>query len=285
MNPHSVAIAFNPMSGSFSQSRLDTLSDAFAAAGFEPRFVDSYSAELAVVAANSAHLCVVGGDGTLRDVFARLGNEAELPRISIFPTGTINLVAREALHSRDIGKFVSHVTAGHQPQMHFLSEVNGKPMLVCASVGPDSMAVASVSAELKSRIGRFAYVAALARLLYKWPRHALIVKANGECFQCEAAFVLKGRFFAGPWQLSRDASLSDPAFQLLLLPRARRRDYLRLILSVTVMPSLASKRWLRMRTETVQIEGVTGLPVQVDGDIMATLPITASIHPRPIHYS
>ena len=273
-----IIIAYNPKSGSFDQKLLDRLCAAFANAGHVSDLIDSYSDDLIGKARQAAHICVVGGDGTLRDVAERLRNITALPPMSVYPAGTINLVARELSYPRNVDKFVARVAGGNAPRMLYLGELNAQPMLVCASIGPDSLAVAAVSEDLKRRIGRFAYGVALGKLLLRWPRHAMSVDSDGATYACEAAFVLNGRYFAGPWQLSRTAQMANPMFQLLLLPTARRRDYLRLILSVAVSSALASKNWIRLATSSVEIAADSKLPVQVDGDISATLPIKAIIN-------
>jgi diacylglycerol kinase (ATP) len=273
-----IIIAYNPKSGSFDQKLLDRLCAAFAKAGYVSDLIDSYSDDLIIKARQAAHICVVGGDGTLRDVAERLRNITALPPMSVYPAGTINLVARELSYPRTVNKFVARVAGGDAPRRLYLGELNKQPILVCASIGPDSIAVATVSEGLKRRIGRFAYAVALGKLLLRWPRNPLSVHASGVTFTCEAAFVLNGRYFAGPWQLSDAADMSDPAFQLLLFPSARRRDYLRLIISVTILPALASKNWIRLTTTSVEISADSRLPVQVDGDIAATLPIRAIIN-------
>ncbi len=275
-----VTIAYNAKSGRHSQKRLDTLRASFAKAGYDTELADSYSANLIPLAARSAQLCVVGGDGTLRDVIARMIGHNNIPPISIFPAGTINLVAREVRHPARIGKFVNRVINNTSEfRTHYHGELNGHPMLVCASVGPDSLAVAAVSEPLKRRIGRFAYAAALAKVMLRWPCHTLTVLADGNAHQCEAVFVLKGRYFAGPWKISRDADLTQPKFQLLLLPRANRRDYVRLMISAMGVPGTASKGWLRLTVQTVEISAAHPLPVQVDGDIVAALPVKILINP------
>ncbi len=285
MKPKHVIIAFNPKSGSFDQGLLDRLSTAFEAAGYSCDLADSYSDALLTMAAQAAHICVVGGDGTLRDVAARLRNVPDLPPITVYPAGTINLVARELAYPANVQKFVARVLGKNAPRQLYLGEVNQQPMLVCASIGPDSLAVAAVSEDLKRRIGRFAYAVALGKLLLNWPRHALSVHAGGVDYQCEAAFVLNGRYFAGPWQLSRKANMSAPALELLLLPRAKRRDYLRLILSVAVAPALASKRWTRLSAVSAEIQADSALPVQVDGDIAATLPVKVTVNLQPMLFA
>lgn len=276
---------FNPQSGSFSQSRLDRLGAAFADAGYTPTFADSYREDFAQVAADADLICVVGGDGSLRDIISWLGAQEKLPPISVYPAGTINLVARELHYPADIALFVKRVTQPSQERLHYFGMVNDARMLVCASVGPDSAAVASFSNNLKSRIGRFAYLAAFAKLLWRWPRCSLKVLANGEAYHCEAVFVLKGRYFAGPWRISRSADLTRPDFQLVLLPMARRRDYFRLILSAIGPSVFISKSWIRIRTASAKISSDEALPVQVDGDIVASLPITVTIHPQPVKFA
>jgi diacylglycerol kinase (ATP) len=280
-----VVIAYNPQSGSFSQKRLDQLRAAFTVAGYDCDFADSHGSELPRLAIGADHLCIVGGDGTLRDVVACIGRANDLPPISVYPAGTINLVARELSYPRKIPDFVKRVTAGSPLRALHLGILQSRPMLVCASVGPDSLSVAAVSNDLKRRAGRFAYLAALFRLFLQWPRHQLTVLANGQKFACEAAFVLKGRYFAGPWRLSRDADMTGPAFQLLLLHRARRSDYLRLIISIIAIPALASRHWVRFAASSVEIAAQTALPVQVDGDIAAVLPVTATVDPVPVWFS
>jgi diacylglycerol kinase (ATP) len=285
MNQKHVIIAYNPKSGSFDQRLLDRLNDAFVAAGHICIFVDSHSDELLQMAAVASHICVVGGDGSLRDVAARLRGARDLPPISVYPAGTINLVARELSYPRNIQKFVTRVVGSDAPRKLYLGEINEQPVLVCASIGPDSLAVAAVSEDLKRRIGRFAYAVALGKLLLQWPRHSLSVQTDDASFKCEAAFVLNGRYFAGHWQLSRIAEMSAPVFQLLLLPSARRRDYLRLILSVAVVPAMASKRWIRVSSTSAEIQADSPLPVQIDGDIAAKLPVKVTVNMHPMLFA
>lgn len=288
-----ITIAYNAKSGRHSQKILGALRAEFAHAGYDSVLADSYSAELIPAAAKSAQLCVVGGDGTLRDVIARIAGQNNMPPISVYPCGTINLVAREARYPANIPKFVARATrgvtsGGRAPRNQYHGMLNDHPILVCASVGPDSLAVASVSQPLKRIIGRFAYAAALAKIMVHWPRYALTVIADGQAHQCEAAFILKGRYFAGAWQISRDASLTQPAFQVLLLPRARRRDYLRLIIAASELrwgcEWAESKEWLRLPAQHIEISSADVLPIQADGDIIAHLPAQAVVSQRPVRF-
>jgi diacylglycerol kinase (ATP) len=273
------------MSGNHDPVRLDQISAALVRAGCESNLVDSYSPELPQIAEASDHLCVVGGDGSLRDVVDKLSDISKIPTLSMYPAGTINLVAREAGYPSNVQKFVERVIGNAAVRQHYHGLANGAPLLVCASIGPDSEAVANVSEGLKKTIGRFAYGAALVKLLWQWPRHPIRVEADGEMFDGEAAFILKGRYFAGPWMIQPKADLTEPCFRLVILPTARRRDYLRLALSAAVHPSIASPSWHVMVASNVKVTAEKSLPVQVDGDITAYLPLTVRIAPTAMQYS
>ncbi|NJM50178.1 MAG: hypothetical protein HC843_04260 [Sphingomonadales bacterium] len=286
MNRPFIAIAYNPKSGSYRRDRLERLAAAYNAAGYDAHLIDSYAPDFTDRVLGAAQLCVSGGDGTLRDVIARIQDAEIIPPVTMFPGGTINLVAREAGYPPDIDAFVTRTTGRDAGQMrrHFHAFAGRAAMLVCLSAGPDSMAVDIVSENLKRRIGRFAYAAAFARLLLRWPRHAMQVRTDTGEYPCEAAFVLKGRYFAGSWMIDRTADMTQRHFNLLLLPTARRRDYLRLIVAVAVHPVFASRKWLRLQSCTATITGPESIPVQVDGDIACYLPVDVRISDKSIDF-
>lgn len=252
-------------------------------AGWDARIANGYNADFDGIIDQCDHICVVGGDGSLRDMAEKLSHCKNAPSLSIYPAGTINLVAREAQYPASITKFVARITAA-QHRQHYHGSANGKAIVACASVGPDSKAVAHVSERLKRHIGRFAYAISFGRLLWQWPRNRLQVTADGKIFHGEAVYILKGHFFAGPWVIDPNACLTQPRFRILVMPTARRRDYLRLALSAAIHPIFADKAWHFAPAKDIKIEGQSGLEVQIDGDIAATLPLTARIMPVAVDY-
>lgn len=247
------------------------------------RLVNSHCPDFDTTIGQCDHLCVVGGDGSLRDVAGKLVDIERPPSLSIYPAGTINLVAREAKYPANISKFVARISAA-QRRWHYHGSANGGAIVACASVGPDSKVVAHVSEGLKRRIGRFAYAVAFAKLLWQWPRNRLQVTADGTIFHGEAVYILNGHFFAGPWVIDSRACLIEPRFRLLIMPTAGRRDYLRLALSAAIHPIFADRKWHFIAALDVHVAGAAGLEVQIDGDIAATLPLTAKIIPAAVHY-
>lgn len=279
-----VILAFNPLAGSYSKRRLERLAAEFEAIGHSICLVDS---QYVAVTAKSRHadlVCVVGGDGTLRDVIVQIEGQHRLP-VCIYPAGTINLVAREAGYPRDLARFVKRVATASSYRVHHYGLLNDKFFLACASVGPDSLAVADLSVALKQRIGRLAYLMSFIQLLWSWPRMDLRVSVNGHTDRCEAAFVLKGHFFAGPWTLASPANLTAPEFHVLLLPRARRRDYLQLVLFAVFGSFFEDKTWRRLVCTDVEIDAREHYPVQADGDIATNLPTRFTINAKPLRFA
>lgn len=279
-----VLLVFNHQASRVSFGRIQALISAFADAHHDVSQIDSYAADLADHAVAADCICIVGGDGTARDVLARLNELPLKSRIMVYPLGTINLLAREAGYEADCIKFVERATSGDAPQQFHTVKMNDGLMLVCASVGPDSAAVATVDPQMKRKFGRSAYLISVLKLLYRWPRNRIEVSIDGENFKCEAVYLLNGKYYAGPWCLDSIASLRTPSVQVLMLPQARRRDYMRLIAATLIHPVFADASWQRQTGYSVELRSSSPLPVQADGDITATLPVRLSVRPNTVAF-
>jgi diacylglycerol kinase family enzyme len=147
------------------------------------------------------------------------------------------------------------------------------PVVSCLSIGPDSHAVAGVSGALKRRIGRLAYVVALARQLRRWPRAAREIVgelADGSPFACEAeaAIASHGALYAGPFRLSPRAALAADSIELVTLRRSTRLGTLALTLGAMLRLPLDRLGLADIRTVRRVTFDRCVSPVQVDGDHM-----------------
>lgn len=280
-----ILIGYNPQAGRFSVDRLNRLRDSLIAAGHRVELADSLTLAGRGSAMEADITCLFGGDGTARDVIGRHDIHRSRTRFAVYPAGTVNLIAREARYPDDPRAFARRLTGPGPAPRHYGGRIGRELFLCCASVGPDSAAVARVSPRLKRAGGRLAYVAALAGLLWRWPRHPLEVTIDGEPFRAEAAYVCKGRYFAGPWTLDPAASLASDTFRVLLLPTARRRDILRLALSAMVSPRLGDPGWIRRPGRRVTVDAAVPLPLQADGDHVAQTPALIEIAPDPLPFA
>lgn len=280
-----IALAYNAGMAPRRLARIAALVRVLEARGHVVSHHDSLTFVAARDCPEAALLCIAGGDGSARLVIGNQGDLAALPAIAIYPVGTINLLARELDYPADPQQFALRIEAG-APLLHSpLVRLNGAPVLACASIGIDAHTVAALSEGLKARIGRLAYGAALASLLWHWPRARLHIVADGQAFTAEAAFVLRGRFYAGPWTLDRAANLAHPRLRLLALPRCRRRDLIALGLYALTGSRRAHPSWRVVECDALEITSDAPVPVQADGDTAGLLPATVTLSGAGVRYA
>lgn len=281
---HVVQIFSNPRAGGNRGGRVAALARAFEAEG--ARVLLSVSAGgPPEIAAEATHVCIAAGDGTVRHVASAVARSGRDVRLSIYPAGTINLLAREAGYSGRPHEFARLALAERSARLHYPVTMGESQFFACAGVGPDSLAVANVAPGLKRLIGRFAYAAAFARLLGRWPRRRIVLSAGEREIACEAFYVAKGRYYAGGWSFARQARVDDPVLHVVALRTARRRDYLRFVAALATRRDVA-------RLGNVDAFACTAfaahsdepLPLQADGDIVGTLPAEFAVAETPLSF-
>jgi diacylglycerol kinase family enzyme len=278
-----IALVYNPRMAGHRLGRLAGLVRALEARGDRVSHHDSLTFDCARDAPGAELLCIGGGDGTVRMVVGRQSNLAALPPIAVFPVGTINLVARELGYPKSPRAFIARIEQD-RAVLSPLAELNGEAFVACLSVGVDALAVASLSEGLKARIGRLAYVEAMTRLLVKWPLHRLTVRTATEAFEAEALFVLRGRFYAGPWTLHPEAHLGHDALRVLALPRARRRDVVSLAARALGGMRAPHAGWRYLETDWIEVTSDQPVPVQADGDSVGLLPARIEMSAKSVRF-
>jgi diacylglycerol kinase family enzyme len=269
-----VQLFSNPYSGTYSARRIARLRRAFESAGAQVTQSESSMLAAPEVDPGATHICVAGGDGTVRHVAAALAAGGHAIPIAQYPLGTINLLAREAGYHPNPRRFAERFLADRERRRHHTATVRDQMFLCCASAGPECAAIRGYSPALKRRIGRFAYAVALARTVLRWERHAMVLHAEGHSFPCEAVYIAKGRYFAGQWSFAPKASLTDDKLHVVALGTARRRDYLRFLLDLVLGRDPGARPGnLSLTCSHLSLEGAEHIEVQADGDLLATLPL------------
>jgi diacylglycerol kinase family enzyme len=232
---------------------------------------------------DATHVCVAAGDGTVRHVAGMVARAGHPVALSIYPAGTINLLAREAGYPTDPGDFARLVLASKPRRRHYPVAIGEGYFFACAGVGPDSFAVARVSSRLKRIIGRLAYGAAFLGLLLNWPRHRITLASDQGKIACEAFYVAKGRYYAGRWSFAPDARLDEPLLHVVALRRALRRDYARFVWTLLRGGDIAALPNLAILTCTsLRATSASSLSIQADGDIVGELPATMTVSEVPL---
>ncbi len=266
-----VQLFYNPYSGSFSRQRLLALVKAYADNGFTAILTQSSFENSGSLEAGTDQICIAGGDGTVRQVVHQYTSAAGTAPIFIYPMGTVNLIALEQESAADPHIFVQQ-TLSDIPRSFYPVHINDAQFLVCASIGPDSLAVSALSERLKRHIGRLAYGIALLQQIVRWLRPEIQVRAPGRNFKCEALYIAKGRYYGGRWSFAPDARLDQPLLHVVALKRARRRDFFAFILAIIFSRVERLQNTLSFTCTELELRADRAWPVQADGDIVAYLP-------------
>lgn len=285
LTPPIVQLFVNPKAGGASRGRLRALTAAFEGAGARVILAHDQGSDPRI-AQDATHVVAFGGDGTLRHVAAAAGRAGRPLRLAIYPAGTVNLIARECGYARDPAAFARRVLRDAPPRLHHHALIGETPLFGCASVGPDARAVAALSPRLKRRIGRAAYAVAFLTVLIRWRRPRLRLVHDGGELACEAAYVAKGRFFAGPWSFAPEAALDQPLLHVFALARATRRDYLRFLWRLwRGQDSAGLPGAIRFACTDLTLTGDDDTPLQADGDIVGTLPARLRLCPDQLAFA
>lgn len=234
---------------------------------------------------------IAGGDGTIRALIEKLANKNYLPYISVFPAGTVNLVAKELLMSNDPEKWVKRVTKGIVAPV-YLGHSNGHAFLTVTGIGFDSWVVNNVTEESKKLLNKMAYAAQGAELMRKeiafnnW-RYKFEVRFDDEPVWHEASSVIvgKSRYYAGRYCLFRGASLASPQLHVALFTGNTRNDFMRyaaciameaLTLEKSIVIKTARKLEIRCNEENFAAE--------LDGDAITTAPLNITVDEMPVKF-
>lgn len=280
-----IALVYNQRMASARLARVAALARVLDQRGHATSHHDSQDFDARADAPGVDLVCICGGDGTAQLVIASQADVAALPPVAVYPTGTINLLARELDYPADPRRFALRIERAAPPLPVPLAAINGRAFLCCVSVGADAHAVAALSEPLKARIGRFAYVAAMAKALRDWPRTAIEVNCDGTVHRAEALFVLRGKFYAGPWTLDSQAGLLNDHLRVLILPRARRRDLAALALRAILGPGKPLPGTLVCDARRITVRSALPVPVQIDGDAGGTTPLEIAMTGAAVRFA
>lgn len=278
--PPFVQILANPAAGGYSRRQVGALAATLRERGSQV-IVGGAGDQ---IDPRATHVCVAGGDGTIRHAALAVARAGRPIAMSAYPLGTVNLLALERGYRATPRDHATRLDAG-QARAHWPVRLGDGLFLACASAGPESRVVEAVSLPLKRVIGRAAYVVAAAKLLLRWPRAKIRLEAEGRVIACEAFHVAKGRFFAGRWRLAAGAGADDPRMHVVALATARRRDVLRFWASLLLdRPPEALPFVIAFTCTAFAASANAPLPVQADGDVVAALPIVLQVAEEPLHF-
>ena len=234
---------------------------------------------------------VAGGDGTLRALVEVFVENNYWPYVSIFPAGTVNLVAKELLQTSDPEKWLKRTLKGIVTPI-WLGKANDRIFLTVAGIGVDSLVVHGVTDKEKKYLSKFAYVRQGSELVRKelfmrnW-QYKFQVMINGDCVWRDASSVIvaKSRYYAGRFSLVDHGSLSAPTLHVCMFTGSKRADFLRYAaLLATDLLSLDKTVEIIPATSVVIRSNVDAFVAELDGDSLVSSPLDISLIDRPLNF-
>jgi len=290
--PKAILLIRNPIAGRRRRGLVDAVVRQVQTQGWTVDLVDTEAVgdarRLAETcdAARYAVIAVAGGDGTINEVVNGLAHRADAPALAIVPLGTANVLAHELGLSFKAAAIARTMVAGRALLVRPGEACNGgapRCFSLMAGAGFDAKVVAGVSAPLKRRFGRGAYVwrSMIETRRYRPVRYA--VEIDGVRHEAASVIVTRGRLYAGPYVVAPLATLSDPLLHVCLFERWGRSHTLRFGFALLTgrLPHAGGYRVIAGREVKVSVLSDAGepgtQPVQIDGDDALTLPISINV--------
>jgi YegS/Rv2252/BmrU family lipid kinase len=240
-------------------------------------------AELAAGAAATGCAAVVacGGDGTLHDALPGLaGTQTAL---AVVPSGTANVWAGEAHLPHDPLAALRLLEEGDRVRLD-TGTAGGRPFLLMASLGLDSLVAGHVSGRLKRY---FSFLPYLAQAAWELPHYRGVeaeVTVDGERIAAPVAGILVGntRSYGGLIEVAAEARADDGLLDLCILHGAGRRRFVSHVLRAALRRHVGHPQVTYRQVRTVTVTVDPPWPVQLDGEVAAQTPITFECMPRSL---
>jgi diacylglycerol kinase (ATP) len=291
--PKALLLIVNPTAGRSRRGLVDAVSSRVRAEGWTVDVVETKAAgdarRLAETCDASRYgvIAVAGGDGTINEVINGLaGRGADAPAVGIVPLGTANVLAHELGLGFSAAAVARTMTGGRALSVRPGEAINGtgtRCFSLMAGAGFDAKVVAGVSAPLKRRLGRAAYV---WRSLVEARRYRPVryqVEIDGVCHEASSVIVTRSRHYAGPYVVAPNAALGEPLLHVCLFERWGRSHTFRYGLALLLgrLSRTAGYRVVTGRAVRVSVLSDAGelreQPVQIDGDNALILPVSIGL--------
>jgi YegS/Rv2252/BmrU family lipid kinase len=232
-----------------------------------------------------SRIIAAGGDGTFNEVVNGIAG-SEIP-MAILPLGTTNVLAREldvpenvqgamerALRKRPARISLGKITLTDSPQN--LSRY----FILMAGIGYDGMAVRGTSETMKKLSGKGAYVFSGIKTFLNFHPGLLSFSVDGKHYEGYSGIIGNAAKYGGPFSVTPDAQLSDPALYVCIFKGRKRVDVARYVFGFLTGTHLKYRDLEYLRAEQVEITG--NAHIQIDGDYFGMTPAKVEIIPNAL---
>lgn len=257
----------------------------------------SHARELALQASRDGYrrLVAAGGDGTVHEMFSGVldfclesGVPAEAFLLGNIPIGSGNDWLRSLDVDRDIDTAVRLIAGGARRMQDLVSVTNSKGKVCCMAniggTGFDSQVCERVNARKeRGHRSKWIYFGSLIVTILKLKRLNVEVVGDGELVykgRCYSIAFGNGRYSGGGMLQTASAVMDDGLVDVLVVPVMSLlrivREIHRLFDGTT--PQSSSLIYRQFRKIVVRpVDGSPARPVEIDGEIEGTAPVTVAV--------
>ena len=233
-------------------------------------------------AVGRGHRLVVvgGGDGTVSSVVdALVGTGVTL---GLLPLGTANDLARTLEIPLDLEAACANVATGKVVDID-VGRIGGTAFLNVASLGLSVEVARSTSPVLKRRLGPLAYPLAAVpayRRHHPFTAELTFPDDDHEPVRLERLLQLavgNGRFYGGGNAVSTSANIDDHSLDVYAIPHGRLREHVNIARFFRSGGFVEHPEVVHLRTRSVDVATDHPMSVNVDGEIIATTPVSFAV--------
>jgi diacylglycerol kinase (ATP) len=272
--------------GAFGLNELAETAKWLGAHGFPAEVRETaYAGHAEVLAREAARagmdlVIAAGGDGTVNSVVQGLaGTQTAL---AVLPMGTVNVWAREVGIPLPAALAREVVLNGVRRRVD-LGRAGSRYFLLMAGIGFDAEVARRVERGPFKRLGMklVNYLATTGRLTVTHQPTKVWMRTEGHRRSVNALMILVGntRLYGGAMTFAKQAVADDGWLDLVIMGNGSVLYRAGLFLRAAFSRTSLGPRVRYARCRTVRFESNTPLPVQVDGEVIGTLPMTFSVAP------
>jgi YegS/Rv2252/BmrU family lipid kinase len=218
-----------------------------------------------------------GGDGTINEVVNGLAGSKTA--LGLLPLGTMNVFATElGLPTGNLRKCWDIIEQGvHKPVD--LLRANEHYFVQLAGIGFDAQIVAATSFDFKKTLGPLSYIISATQIASKKPPQ-LTVRGGGKTRDGSFVMIGNGRYYGGPFVLFKEAKVDDGLLDVLIFKNLGYLDIVRYFQAIMLGNHTALSDVEYFQTAQARVTSAEPVPVEVDGDVICTAPVTFKVLPK-----
>lgn len=283
----------NTQSGSFDQETLDEVRSTFEKAGHTVETAETKikgdGAKIMEKAdpEKTPSVIVAGGGGLVSEVIDVLMHRNDYSKFTfgIIPTGRLNVLALEmgltdpvsAAKAVCSGK-IQKITLGQAKTPEGV-----RLFSVLAGAGIDTWAVKKLNLKLKDCSGILTFIWAFLRIALISSIPSVSAEADGEPVEGDVICACNGKYYGGPFRTMEDDEMGEDEFEVVVLKKVTIFDLIKHIFSAPMKYLIPEMKGKVLKTKHLKITSEqSGYPLQIDGDVINTLPVEISVFPRKL---